>query len=154
MIWGEGEDGDGLAEAVAALVRLDGFGCRCPWEFCRLFSIKVRSLPAGRVEGYFDARTLTIYINLAGHPAVVRGRLAHEIGHVILFLLGYTWPHDESLAGRAGRSWCIGRLEMLAAIHTLQDPREICLKYCGFLPLVDIEARIWEVQVTILRDAG
>lgn len=154
MIWDEMEDGDGAAEAVAASVGMDGMGRRCVWEFCRRFGVKVRPLPRGRVEGCFDIHTLAIYIDLSGPPAVVRGRLAHEIGHVILFLLGYSWPHDESLAGRTGRAWCLGRREMLGAIHALQDPRAMRLKYCGFLPLVDIDARIWEVQITLMRDAG
>jgi hypothetical protein len=154
MIWDELEDGDAVAEAVAALVGLDGLGRRCPWEFCRVFSVGVRPLPPGRVEGYFDARTLLIYLDLRGHPTMVRARLAHEIGHAMLFALGYPWPHDESLAGRAGRAWCLGRAEALGAIHLLQHHRGIGLEYCTFLPLTEINLRLWEVQVTLLRDVG
>lgn len=153
MRWGPREDGDAIAEAVAARVKIDGMARRCPWLFCVLFGVKVKPLPADKVEGYFDARTLTIYLDMSGDEQEIRARLAHEIGHVMLFLMGYRFPHDESLASRAGRAWCIGRGAITRALREMHR-EQVKVLHSDFLPMSEVSARIWEVQVTTMRSTG
>lgn len=147
------DDGDAIAEAVARMVQLDGSATRCPWLFCRLFSIRIRPLCKGRLHGYFSARRRTIYIDVSGTPEEVRARLAHEIGHAMLFLLRYQFPHDEELASRAGRAWCLGRRAVLFALRELRREEAIA-HYSSILPPGEVSARIWEVQRAVMRWVG
>lgn len=147
-----GGDGDDLAEWAARIVGLDGEARRCPWVFCLLFGIPVKPLPRGRCEGYFDARRLVIYLDMGGDETEVRARLAHEVGHVILFLAGHLFPHDEGLASRVGRAWGISRRAVLRAMREFRRDQVLAL-HCDFFPPEETSLRIWEVQGT-LRSVG
>jgi hypothetical protein len=146
-------NGDCVAETAARLVHLDGAGQRCPWLFCLLFGVRVKPLPKGRLHGYFSARRRTIYVDTSGDDAVVRARLAHEIGHVMLFLQRFSFPHDEDLASEAGRAWCLGRGAILAALRDLSR-QDIVGIYSEFLPPEEVSARVLDVQASVMRWVG
>lgn len=153
MKLGAREDPDSFAEAVAIIVFLDGCGIRSPWLFCRIFGIKVRPLPKGKLRGYFDSKRFVIYLDMSGEDVEITGRLSHEIGHAILFLLGFKFPHDEELVSQIGRAWCISRPAMMKALETYSRG-EILAHYSIYLPAEDIQARIREVQMTTMRCTG
>lgn len=147
------ENADSFAEAAAVIVCLDGLGVRSPWLFCQVFGIRVRPLPKGRLHGYFDSKRLTIYLDMTGEEEEITGRLCHEIGHVILFLLGHSFPHNEELVSQIGRAWTISRPEMLEALRAFSRA-EVIAHYSVYLPATDVIARICEVQVSTMKHVG
>lgn len=153
MRWGPREDADAIAEAAALIFHLDGCDVRSVWLFCRLAGVEVRPLSKGTVHGYFDAKRKLIYADVSGEEVEVAGRLCHEIGHVILVLLGYRMPHDEQLVSRVGRAWVIGRDSMRMALRNLSKT-EIFAHYSTLLPERDILARICEVQILTMKNVG
>lgn len=150
---GPREDADAIAEAAALIFHLDGCDVRSVWLFCRLAGIQVRPLPKGTVHGYFDAKRKTIYLDVSGEESEIAGRMAHEVGHVILVLLGYRMPHEEELASRVGRAWVISREAMRLALRNLTRG-EVIAHYSPLLPGTDVVARMHEVQSQTMRNVG
>lgn len=149
MRWGI-NDPDSIAEAAAIMRHLDGADTRSPEAFCRLFGIKIRRLPRGAAQAYFCAIRMTIYIDRSGGKMAVRARLVHEIGHVILFIMGFRFPHDEALASAVGRAWCLGRCAIQRALLNMHRGQVVAL-YSDFLPPEEVSARISEVQMHLVK---
>lgn len=129
---------------------IDGADTRLPELFCDLFGIEVCELPRGFAEAYFCSIRMIIYIDMSGDKMKVRARLVHEIGHVILFMMGFRFPHDEAQASAVGRAWCLGRCAIQRALLNMHRGQVIAL-YSHFLPPEEISARISEVQMHLVK---
>jgi Zn-dependent peptidase ImmA (M78 family) len=135
---------------LVRLLGLDGLASIEPEGALELIGVYVLPLPKGKVEGYFDRLSRTVYVDLRLDERDLRWVLAHEIGHIAMLRWGCALPHNDDAVNRVARAIIMPRWFILWLLRQKISDDEIVGRFPRLRPEL-VRQRLWEVRAGMLR---